>query len=546
MTQYVKNPIMPGFYPDPSICAVDGDYYLVNSTFAYFPGLPVLHSRDLVHWEQIGNVMERASQLPLERAGHSQGLFAPTIRYHEGTYYVICTNVSYDGNYVVTADKPEGPWSEPHYLEGADGIDPSLFFDTDGRCYYIGTHPNPEGCRYNGDWYIWIQELDVTSWKLVGEHKNVWNGAMRGVHWPEGPHLYKKGGYYYIMHAEGGTGPEHAVSVCRSRDIWGPYENNFCNPILTHRHLGQAFPIKYVGHADLIETPAGEWYMTMLAVRPLEGYTTMGRETFLAKVTWENDWPVVNVGVGQLTDEVEVNLPVWLPEQDPDSYTSRSGRKNATPGSDRHYDFSQIESLGDEFLYLRNPELSHYALEAGKGLYLTATSVTLKEQKSPSYVGIRQQHHAFRAETAIAPEQPDCESGSCRAGLALIQSNEYHLRLEVSADRLEVILCQKGQDTVAGSAALPERPSGTALRLYLQVDGLCAAAGFIHDGKDIPVAVDLDIRSLSTEVAGGFVGCTVGIYATGIYATKVCDVTDNTAANDRVLFTDLSYRHIDL
>ena len=182
MALYAKNPIMPGFYPDPSICAVGEDYYLVNSTFAYFPGLPVLHSRDLVHWEQIGNVMDRASQLPLVGAGHSQGLFAPTIRCHEGIFYVICTNVSHGGNYVVTAENPEGPWSEPHYLEGADGIDPSLFFDEDGKCYYIGTHPNPEGCRYNGDWFIWIQELDLNTWKLVGEHKNVWNGAMRDVH----------------------------------------------------------------------------------------------------------------------------------------------------------------------------------------------------------------------------------------------------------------------------------------------------------------------------------------------------------------------------
>lgn len=540
MSQYAKNPIMPGFYPDPSICAVGEDYYLVNSTFAYFPGLPVLHSKDLVHWEQVGNVMDRASQLPLSHAGHSQGLFAPTIRYHEGTFYVICTNVSYGGNYVVTADRPEGPWSEPHYLEGADGIDPSLFFDTDGKCYYIGTHPNPEGCRYDGDWYIWIQQLDLSSWKLVGEHKNVWNGAMRGVHWPEGPHLYKKGEYYYILHAEGGTGPEHAVSVCRSRDIWGPYENCFCNPILTHRHLGQAYPVKYVGHADLVETVAGEWYMTMLAVRPLEGYTTMGRETFLAKVTWENDWPVVNAGTGRLTEEVEVSLPEWLPWQDPDSYTSRSGAVNPQPGSDCNYDFTKMEALGCEFLYLRNPELSHYVLKAGKGLCLTATSVTLKEQDSPSYVGIRQQHHAFRMETTMSIEQPACAndggnghsaSGSvCRAGLALLQSNEYHLRLEVSPDRLEVILCQKGQDSIAGRVMAPVPLAGTEIKLYLQVDGLYAAAGYIQDGKDVPAAENLDIRSLSTEVAGGFVGCTAGIYATGISAA---------------VFTDLSYRHID-
>lgn len=284
MAVFAKNPIMQGFYPDPSICAVGGDYYLINSTFAYFPGLPIMHSRDLAHWEQIGNAMHRESQLPLEGAGHSAGLFAPTIRYHGGRFYVICTNVSHGGNYVVTAENPEGPWSEPSYIKGAEGIDPSLFFDDDGKCYYIGTHPNPEGCKYNGDWYIWIQELDLETMRLVGEKKDVWNGAMRNVIWPEGPHLYKKDGYYYIMNAEGGTGPDHAVTVCRSRDLWGPYENNPCNPILTHRHLGKKYPIRYVGHGDMIETPEGSWYMVMLAVRPKEGYTTMGRETFLAKV----------------------------------------------------------------------------------------------------------------------------------------------------------------------------------------------------------------------------------------------------------------------
>ena len=356
MTVVAKNPILPGFYPDPSICAVGGDYYLINSTFAYFPGPPVLHSRDLAHWEQIGNAMDRQEQLPLKNAGHSRGLFAPSIRYHKGTYYVVCTNVSFGGNYIITASSPAGPWSDPIYLEGADGIDPSLFFDDDGKCYYIGTHPNPEGCRYDGDYFIWIQELDLKQMKLTGEAHNVWNGALRGVHWPEGPHLYKKDGYYYILHAEGGTGPEDGGSVCRSRELFGPYENNYCNPILTHRHLGRNYPIRYVGHGDLFETPKGEWYMVMLAVRPLEGNTTMGRETFLAKVVWENDWPVVNPGVGMLTDEVEIDLPEWDPGKD----TAFDTADNCVPGSSRTYDFTAMRRLGDEFLTLRNP---------GKDLY---------------------------------------------------------------------------------------------------------------------------------------------------------------------------------
>ena len=531
MSVVAHNPIMPGFYPDPSVCAVGGDYYLVNSTFSYFPGLPVMHSRDLAHWEQIGNVMDRESQLPLAGAGHSQGLFAPTIRWHEGVFYVICTNVSCGGTYVVTAENPEGPWSEPYYLEGADGIDPSLFFDRDGKCYYIGTHPNPAGCRYDGDWYIWIQELDIGSMKLVGERKDVWNGAMRDIIWPEGPHLYQKDGYYYILHAEGGTGPDHAVAVCRSRSVWGPYENNFCNPILTHRHLGRDYPVKYVGHGDMIKTPAGEWYMVMLAVRPREGYTTMGRETFLAKVIWEEGWPVVNPGVGMLTQEVEIDLPKWDPGKEKGSFTCRSGFRNCVPGSDREYDFTKIGRLGDEFLFLRNPEEGMYRLAEGEGLYLKYGAATLKGLENPSYIGIRQQHHGF--ESAVCMEAGELAGGH-RAGLALVQSNEYSLRLEVSAGKAEVILCEKGVDHVVGETAA--EPGETTV--FLRVDGMKATLGLKESGRECVVAGDVDIRALSTETAGGFVGCTVGMYA---IADGKSAVTDGEAAEE-ICFRRFSYK----
>lgn len=524
MTVIAKNPIMPGFYPDPSICAVGEDYYIVNSTFAYFPGLPVLHSKDLAHWEQIGNVMDRESQLPLQSAGHSQGLFAPTMRYYNGTYYVICTNVSHGGNYVVTASRPEGPWSEPHYIQGADGIDPSLFFDDDGKCYYIGTHPNPDGVKYNGDWYIWIQELDVVNWKLVGEHKNVWNGAMKKICWPEGPHLYKKGDYYYIMHAEGGTGPEHAVTICRSKDIWGPYENNFCNPILTHRHLGKDYPIKYVGHADMIETPKGDWYMVMLAVRPKECYTTMGRETFLAKVTWENDWPVVNAGVGLLTDEVEINLDEWNPDLDPTSYTCKTNHKNAAPGSNRTYHFDEMDQLGDEFLFLRNPEADMVNMVRGEGLWLKCNYETLKEQASPSYVSIRQQHHRF---TTGASLLTDTLKGGRRAGYALVQSNTYNLRLEIGNCKADAILCMNGEDTVIGSVPVTSKE----VKIDFIVNDLSAAIQVTTDGNTVTVADNIDVRNLSTEVAGGFVGCTVGMYA----------VNDDKAEEGAACFLTMSY-----
>lgn len=529
MSVKAVNPILPGFYPDPSICAVGEDFYLVNSTFSYFPGLPVLHSKDLAHWEQIGNVMERESQLPLKESGHSQGLFAPTIRYHDGTFYVICTNVSFGGNYIVTAKDPAGPWSEPYYLKGADGIDPSLFFDEDGKCYYIGTHPNPEGCKYNGDYYIWIREVDLNKMELVGETYNVWNGAMKNIVWPEGPHLYKKDGWYYIMNAEGGTGPDHAVTICRSKNILGPYENNFCNPILTHRHLGKDYPVKYVGHADLVETVNGEWYMVMLAVRPLEGYTTMGRETFLARVTWENGWPVVNPGIGMLTNEVEIDLPAWKPEA-ADSFGSRT------------YEFAGMEKLPPEFLTLRNPGEDMYQL-TNEGLELSFRNITLKEKDSPSYVAIRQQHHRFQASTSLLADRLN---DGRRAGIALVQSNEYHLRAELSKNgeqlKVEVILCKGGTDTTVSSNIIGgegQKISCENPEVVLRVEGLSvslellfAQAGQAERTERALLCSGLDIRDLSTEVAGGFVGCTVGMYA----------VADKDDREHAVCFKSLSYR----
>lgn len=506
MSVTATNPILPGFYPDPSICAVGDDFYLVNSTFAYFPGIPIMHSKDLAHWEQIGNACDRESQLPLGDTGHSRGLFAPTIRYHEGTFYIICTNVSYGGNFIITAQNPAGPWSEPHYIEGADGIDPSLFFDEDGTCYYIGTHPNPAGCQYDGDWYIWIQELDIENMKLVGEVHNVWNGAMRNIIWPEGPHLYKIGEYYYIMHAEGGTGPDHAVTVCRSKNVYGPYENNFCNPILTHRHLGRKYPICYVGHADLVKTINDEWYMVMLAVRPLEGYTTMGRETFLARVEWENDWPVVNPGVGRLTDTVEINLPKWT------TYTAESNE----------YVFSTMGQLPPEFMVLRNADKSHYSLEKGKGLLMLFDTHTLKEQASPSYLALRQKHHHFMAKALLDVSNL---SEDKRAGIAYVQNNLYNLRVEVNGKMAEVILCEKGTDRRVISMPLQ---GSNPLEVSLEVDGLSAAV--IIEGQKSP---EVDIRTLSTEAAGGFTGCTVGLYA-------VAD-TENT---DCACFKRFSYSEV--
>jgi len=494
MSVIANNPILPGFYPDPSACAVGNDYYIVNSSFAYFPGLPIMHSTDLAHWEQIGNVLDRESQLPLKDAEISRGLFAPTIRYYDGIFYVICTNVSFGGNFIVTATDPKGPWSEPHYIEGADGIDPSLFFDEDGKCYYIGTHPNPEGPKYNGDWYIYIQELDIKEFKLVGEHKNVWNGAMRNVEWPEGPHLYKIGEYYYILHAEGGTGPDHAVSVARSKDVFGPYVGNFKNPILTHRHLGVRYPIRYVGHGDLIQTPEGAWYMVMLAVRQLEGYTTMGRETFLARVIFEEDWPVVNPGVGRLTDRMEINLPEMTYE------TPVSSR----PEADKLYDFTTMDCLGPEMIFLRNPKPDMYHFD--EGLKLKCQKDKITGFGAPSYVGVRQTCHFFETAASIST---DGLLDGYSAGIVLFQSQGYNLRIEYGGCHADAIITKDGVEEKIGSVMIP----ADLVTLVISVVGLKAVLGVMVGKQMFIIAKDVDISMLSTEVAGGFVGCTMGVFA---------------------------------
>lgn len=491
-----KNPIISGFYPDPSACAVGDDYYIVNSSFAYFPGLPIMHSKDLAHWEQIGNVMDRESQLPLETAGVSQGLFAPTIRYNDGTFYVICTNVSHGGNYIVTATNPEGPWSEPHYIEGADGIDPSLFFDEDGKCYYIGTHPNPRGCRYDGDWFIYIQEIDIENFKLKGSPVNVWNGAMRGVHWPEGPHLYKIGDYYYILHAEGGTGPEHAVSVARSKNVFGPYEGNFCNPIFTHRHLGERYPIKYVGHGDLIQVANGDWYMVMLAVRPVNGYTTMGRETFLARVIWEKGWPVVNANLGMLSDELVVKLDEFVPEV----------IETSLPNVSKDYKFKKMRELGPEWISLRK-SYKNFAKFTDNGLELKCGTDNMTENGFPSYVAIRQDCHGFEAKVTF---YIDNLFMGTRAGIAYFQNDKYQLRFEVSENRGRVVLVNNGVENVITAAPVFNSP----VTLVMRIMGDKASLFVLTDRGMEPFVRNLDISSLSTEVAGGFVGCTVGLFAT--------------------------------
>lgn len=501
MENRVSNPILPGFYPDPSVCRVGEDYYLVTSTFAYFPGVPIFHSKDLVNWKQIGNVLDREEQVNLKGVKHSGGIFAPTIRYNNGTFYLITTNVGNGGNFIVTATNPAGPWSEPYFIEGADGIDPSLFFDDDGRCYYTGTKGRREGERYYGDNEIWVQELDVQNMKLIGESYAIWHGALRNVVWPEGPHIYKKDGRYYLVIAEAGTAHAHAVTVASGTSITEPFTGYNCNPILTHRHLGLDYPIVNVGHGDLVETQNGEWYMVVLASRPYGGYyRNLGRETFLVQVEWENGWPLINRGIGLLESTVRVpNLPFTpiepLPEKE---------------------DFDE-EKLPLRFLHLRNPNPSNYSLTDRKGwLRLKLAPEKVTEFVSPSFTGIRQTGMSFVFEAAME-FNPIADTEE--AGVVILQSHGFHYRLvKMLKDNLNVIRlirCKDGSEEVIAETSGEEHDRLKG-RLYLRISADMQDLTFSYSCDNVEyhsLKAGVDARILSTDVAGGFVGNTLGIYA---------------------------------
>ena len=495
------NPILPGFYPDPSICRVNDDYYLVTSTFAYFPGVPIFHSRDLVHWNQIGNILERKEQLPLVNAETSEGIFAPTLRYHDGTFYMITTNVTPTNdinNFIVTATDPAGPWSDPYPLDSA-GIDPSLFFDDDGKCYYCGTQNRREGSRYFGDNEIYIQELDLNTMKLVGESYPAWHGALRGVEWPEGPHIYKKDGYYYLLISEAGTGHNHAVSIARSKSLTEPFTGHKANPIFTHRHLGYHYPIVNVGHPDIVETQNGEWWMVCLASRPRGGYyRNLGRETYLVPFIWEDGWPVINPGKGILEDTFPMpNLPAYEAKEIP-----------------AKEDFD-TDTLPLHFMYLRNPKEENYSLTNRLGyLEMKLNADTLSSKGTPSYVCQRQLSFDFTAETKLS-FSPAVENE--QAGIAIYQSQSFNYQLlagkKEDATVLSLVKTERDEVTVLKEEILDALYPDLTLRITENEQDLTFA--YSVDGKSEKILADkVDARILSTDVAGGFVGNTIGLYAT--------------------------------
>jgi xylan 1,4-beta-xylosidase len=503
---HYRNPILGGFYPDPSICRAGNDYYIVNSSFAWYPGLPLFHSRDLVNWQQIGHAMNRPSQLNLDSAGVSRGLFAPAISYHKGIFYIVCTLIDKGGNFVITAKDPRGPWSEPVWLKEVDGIDPSLFFDENDTAWLVYNKSLWDGHRT-----IRMRRFDHRNLRVEGEEKLLVNGGVdisKKPVWIEGPHIYKINGWYYLLCAEGGTAYNHSEVVFRSRSVEGPFQPYEHNPILTQRHLdpNRKNPITTTGHADLVEAPNGGWYAIFLGCRPYEGgHFNTGRETFMAPVSWTKDgWPVITKG----QEEVKYFYP--LPKG------TKWSKGNAFSGNFTFNDDFTQEQLNQRYTFLRTVRAKWYSTMRYKGnLTLSVRPETVGGEGNPSFVGFRQQHLKCVASTSVIL---DAKAEHEKAGLAIFQSEHhyYFLCRSVEQGRNVVQLYQSTPGKELKLLASQAIPAGrSSLGLKIEARGDTYVFSYSADEKKWAVLKDgVDAKFLSTETAGGFVGCVFGLYAT--------------------------------
>jgi xylan 1,4-beta-xylosidase len=509
-SQSFSNPILAGFYPDPSVCRVGNDYYLVNSSFAYYPGLPIFHSKDLLNWQQIGAALNRPEQLNLDSAGVSRGLFAPAINYHKGIFYMVCTLVDKGGNFVVTATNPAGPWSNPAWLPQVDGIDPSLFFDEDERAYIVYNSIPPDNISaHDGHRTIRMNSFDAKQLKITGGNTIIVNGgtdmAKKPV-WIEGPHLFKKDGWYYLICAEGGTSDNHSEVVFRSKAVDGPFIAYAKNPILTQRNVDAARknPVTNTGHADFVIAPDGKWWAVFLGCRPYEkNYFNTGRETFMAPVEWKDGWPIINPGFAAVQYTYSINAAI---NPAAEKFSGNYFFKD---------DFNKAV-LNNRYSFLRTVREKWHGIQQGK-LWMQLRPQTCSGLGNPSFIGFRQPHSKGYAATAITfiPKTADE-----KAGLLVFQNEQHYYFLCKSVNNgKQTVQLYKG----SGNAAKDKSPelmaaalvnSTNELFLKIEAKGNEYAFYFATQKNNWQLLQDkVDAKFLSTEVAGGFVGCYYAMYA---------------------------------
>ena len=481
-----KNPIIPGFNPDPSICRVGEDFYLVTSTFEFFPGVPIYHSKNLVNWELINYCLAKDSQLHLEGAEASGGIYAPTIRYHEGVFFMTTTNVSNGGNFIVHTKDIYGKWSEPSYVDQG-GIDPSLFWDDDGTCYFVSN-----GLDENERVSIYLCQLDPFTGKKHTPTKLISYGC--GGRYPEAPHIYKKNGYYYLMLAEGGTEYGHMETIQRSKNIYGPFEKCPHNPILTHRDTPG--PIQATGHADLVEDQNGSWWLVCLAIRPIKNMQLhhIGRESFLAPVIWdEHGWPVVGNN-GTIDFEMEGPLPG--PAQMPVSHD--------------FFDSFDKDALDLNWSFVRNPKRENYLLENGR-IALKGDKDTLSTPLGhPTMIAVRQPEFDIEATVELEGEIKEGQA----SGLSAFYNNDYHYDIFITRDEggFKVCLRKKVADIEFIAKSQPVDYNGSIkLKIIANEDWY----SFLYESNGEFIELERGAVSLlATEVNGrSFTGTFIGIFS---------------------------------
>ena len=473
------NPVITGFYPDPSVCRAEGKYYLAASSFQYFPGVPLFESGDLVNWTPIGHGLTRPSQAALENVPSSGGIFAPTIRFHGGRFYLVTTDATAQRNFYVWTDDIHGAWSEPVTVEQG-GIDPSLLFDGD-RVFFLSTGRDDEGAAG-----IIQCQIDIATGRKLTPSRRIWQGT--GGRYLEAPHTYAIGGWYYLLAAEGGTEYGHTVVCARARDPWGPFESCPFNPVLTNRNKAPGI-IQGIGHGDLVQDGDGNWHILTLGFRQIDlwqPYHTLGREVFLTPVRFDRDgWPRCgNDGTTELSYELAGDF---------------------AQRRERVYTFANTAPDRD-WCFLRRPDMARYGFSP-RGLTLRGSSATLDEAGSPTFAALRQKEFDF----ALSVEA-EADGGEAGVTAYMCEDEHYDLALRRGDDGWEAALklhiggvrhIQRTLPLPEGRARLIIRADSLTYRFYVNSNG---AEHSLGEGR---------AKYLSSEVSGGFTGVVLGLYAVG-------------------------------
>jgi alpha-N-arabinofuranosidase len=522
-------PILQGCYPDPSITRRGNDFFLVASSFVMTPGVPIFHSTDLVNWRQIGHVFDRPTQLKVQSAGISQGIYAPMITYnpHNETFYMITTHIAADmGNIIVKTKDPFQGWSDPYKLQFG-GLDPSIFFDDDGKAYVIHNDAPDRGkTLYEGHRVIKIWEYDLEKDQVIaGTDKIIVDGGVditKEPIWIEAPHIFKRNGLYFLICAEGGTSDWHSEVVFVSDHPKGPYITAPSNPILTQRYLSndRANKVAWAGHADLTEGPDGKHYGVFLAIRPNEkDRVNTGRETFILPVDWSGKFPVFENGLVPLTPKLKMPKGVVNKTESGDYFPN---------GNFTFTDNFKADKLDYRWIGIRGWR-EEFASITRDGLKITPFPVNIKEVKPASTLFYRQQHKSFEA-TAVMDYKPS--SSSDLAGLVCYQSEAYHYMMGVTRkDNDNYIVLVRNERSGTGREArtltilVASEKIDVSKPVKLRVNALgddyrfSYAAGGSEEFTNLGGTVSGDI--LSTNVAGGFTGSMIGLHATTVNDIKL-------------------------